>query len=130
MIDIKTILEPFSLTIGKKQDFLTLLVHLRNNEISLDDLIEYLKKIKDDQIKFVREQEEGLSKQKRLWNKIALKCPTCRSPMQLLPVNTQPGDQTGDSSKSVWTCSNKECMETIYNSQTVQEILNQLRGKL
>ena len=43
-------------------------------------------------------------------------CPICNAIMRITSVNTGPGDRTGDDSKSVWICSNKECMETIYSN--------------
>lgn len=56
-----------------------------------------------------------------------IKCPECQIFMQLLPVNIDKATQTGDNSKSVWLCQNKNCMHTIYNTETVQEILNKQR---
>jgi len=56
------------------------------------------------------------------------KCPDCQSPMQLLKVNISPATQTNDSSKSVWLCTNKKCMNAIYNNKSVEEILKK-KGK-
>jgi len=50
-------------------------------------------------------------------------CPDCRAPMRLLGVNISPATQTNDNSKSVWFCTNKKCMNTIYNKESVEEIL-------
>jgi hypothetical protein len=54
---------------------------------------------------------------------LVFKCPDCKAPMQLLGVNVSPATQTNDSSKSVWFCTNKKCMNTIYNTESVEEIL-------
>lgn len=51
------------------------------------------------------------------------KCPACKSVMRLLGVNISPATQTNDDSKSVWVCTNKKCMNTIYNKKSVEEIL-------
>ena len=56
------------------------------------------------------------------------RCPDCQSPMQLFPVNVSPATQTNDDSKSVWLCTNKKCMNTIYNTESVEEILKN-KGK-
>jgi len=55
-------------------------------------------------------------------------CPDCQSPMQLLKVNISPATQTNDSSKSVWLYTNKTCMNAIYNTASVEEILKN-KGK-
>jgi len=49
-------------------------------------------------------------------------CPNCNVSMNLQPVNTSSRDQTGDDSNSVWICPNIECMNTIYNKETIKEL--------
>lgn len=68
-------------------------------------------------------QQREMAKVTKQMLKIALKCSLCQTPMQLLQVNVSPGTQTGDGSKSVWLCSNKNCMNTIYNKESVKEII-------
>lgn len=59
---------------------------------------------------------------------LVFRCPDCKAPMQLLMVNVGPATQTNDDSKSVWFCTNKKCMNTIYNKKSVEEILRN-KGK-
>jgi len=58
-----------------------------------------------------------------------LSCPDCNAPMQLLPVNISPATRTNDESKSVWLCSNKKCMNAIYNKKSVEETLKKMAKK-
>jgi len=57
------------------------------------------------------------------------KCPDCQYPMRLLDVNVSPATQTNDTSKSVWLCTNKKCMNTIYNTESIEEILKNKGNK-
>jgi len=50
------------------------------------------------------------------------KCPLCQASMSLLPLNFNRATVTGEDSQSVWLCSNQECMNTIYNKETVTEL--------
>lgn len=125
MSNIKELLEPFNLSLGKKQDLLNMLIHLRDNNVTTDELIHYLKGVKK---KLADEAMSQAKKAQEQWNKIALKCPECATPMFLYPVNTQPADQTGDSSLSMWMCSKKDCLETIYNDKSVIDVLKEIRG--
>lgn len=124
---IEKILETFNLTIGKKQDLLTLLLHLEKNKIGIAEMIQYLEKLKKREIDFINTRNDEMKKTKERFNKMALRCPQCNAIMQLYSVNTQPGNQTGDNSKSVWFCPNMNCMETIYNKNSVQEIIKERR---
>jgi len=100
---------------GQHQDVLTYLNRLEASGWTISD---------------AREWVEG--KLKELTSipvrKIVLRCPDCRSPMQLLRVNFSPATQTNDRSKSVWFCTNKKCMNAIYNKESVEEILRK-KGK-
>lgn len=72
------------------------------------------------------------SKKKKTTNvvtqKISFKCPNCQSPMRLLSVNTNSANQTDDNSKSVWFCTNRTCMNTIYNTESVEEITSKRKN--
>lgn len=51
------------------------------------------------------------------------KCPDCNEPMMVVPVNVSRCTRVDGDYNSAWTCKNKECMNTIYNKETMQEIL-------
>ena len=55
------------------------------------------------------------------------RCAKCGGLSRLYSVNDRPGNQTGDDSKSQWVCLNENCMEIIYNKQSVQEITEERR---
>jgi len=50
-------------------------------------------------------------------------CPDCKIEMRFYPVNTTPGDQTGDASKSMWMC--PKCWRDEYSEKTITELLKQ-----
>ena len=52
-------------------------------------------------------------------------CPECNGPMSVVPVNVSRCTKVDSKYNSAWTCSNKECMEIIYNEKTIQEILTE-----
>ena len=56
----------------------------------------------------------------------AKKCTNCKAVMNITSVNTGLGDQTGDDSKSVWICSNMQCLETEYSDLSVSEEIKKL----
>jgi len=60
---------------------------------------------------------------------VIFKCPECKAPMMLLPVNTDISNQTGDASKSVLICNNSACMHTIYSRESVGEIIKNMLKK-
>lgn len=51
------------------------------------------------------------------------KCPTCNEQMVVVPVNISRCTKVDDKYNSAWMCKNKDCMDTIYNEETIQEIL-------
>lgn len=116
---MKKLIEAFAF--GQLQDFLSLLKFIEKNSIELNEVILYIKERK----------MAYLQKQRKInkFNRGAKRCPGCQSKMNLHPVNTNPGDQTGDNSKSVWVCFNKDCMEMIYNKEDYKEIYRNLTQK-
>lgn len=52
-------------------------------------------------------------------------CPKCNESMKIVPVNISRCTRVDSKYNSAWMCKNKECMETIYNKKTMQEILTE-----
>jgi len=111
---MEKLLEPFGFSFGRLQDIATLIKQLKRNHIPVIKFVEYVEQEKTNRAKINKSN-------KKRWEQNTLKCPDCQSPMNLFPVNTVPGDQTGDGSQSVWMC--PKCGETVYNLETVAEIL-------
>ena len=71
--------------------------------------------------KLIDKEAEAFAEIQKLMER---KCPECSGLMLLLPVNITPETQTGDpDDKSVWLCQNDKCMDTIYNKETIEEII-------
>ena len=127
MLKIENLLEPFGLNFAKKQDLLTMLLEMKRLEISCEDLRRYLMDFVETQKVSAKKLELHQKKVDKRLLHTALRCSECSAVMNLLPVNQSPSDQTGDDSQSVWICSNMKCLETIYNKQSVKEILQERR---
>lgn len=67
--------------------------------------------------------ENWIHQHRKARAKQTYKCPLCGARMRLLSVNDQLGTQTGDpTDHSVFLCNNKNCMNSIYNKQTIEEL--------
>ena len=103
---------------GQHQDVLTYLHQLEMSGWTIEDAKEWI-----------------LSKQKELTSSFVraraaiFRCPDCQYPMRLLPINISAATQTNDDSKSVLLCTYKKCMNTIYNKESVEEILKNKGNK-
>ena len=100
------------------QDILTYLIRLKATGWTIEDAEEYVK---------IKKEEMSQAGKKQV--KIpTIQCPLCPAIMFLYPVNINPSTQTGDTKdNSVWLCQSKNCMHTIYNTQTVEEISSKKR---
>lgn len=107
-------------TLKHHQSFLVYLDHLQENGWQIDDVRTYVADYKED----IRKRQKMLMEhtyEEKL-------CPVCQSIMFLYGVNVNKATQTEDDSKSVWICRSPECMECIYNKESVQELIAQGKG--
>ena len=114
---MKDLLKAFSLTLREWQNIKAMLLHIKQNGRTTNELISHIDTMVVREIKF---KENQLKQIKQLTKP----CPTCQAPMRLLPVNFSPATLTGEDSKSVWLCPNKACMHTECSTKTVQEQIN------
>lgn len=121
MENIKELLEPFDLSVGSKQDLLSILVSIKNSKFSFEEIISYLR---DEKSKFVESFKQDQNEQ-REYEKIAIRCPDCGAVMFLYHVNNKPNVQVGEGLKSQWYC--LKCAHTIFNKKSIQEILKERR---
>lgn len=110
---------------NQHQDVLTYLAHLEAKGWTLEDAREWTQSQKETIVRHAKASKED---QKKAYASLP-KCPECQSLFWVLPVNTGPGDQTGDDSKSMRLCMNKECMYAEYSTKTVQEQMKELSKK-
>lgn len=122
---MEKLIEPFSFNFAQLQSISTLLKHLNNNGKGVNDFIDFIKEEGKKRAIDGGFDKEKIKETKRNWSKITIECPKCKTTMGLYSVNTTPATQTGDDSRSVWICTNRDCMENIYNKQTVQEIIKE-----
>lgn len=100
------------------QDFLTYFETLNQFGYSIRDVQNYIEK-KRSELKAANESKSSP----------AIKCLDCGSRILILPVNDKPSTQTGDDSKSVMMCQNRQCMYTKYSVKTVGEWIKELSKK-
>ncbi|MHC4213210.1 MAG: hypothetical protein ACYSWP_07565 [Planctomycetota bacterium] len=100
---------------NQHQEFLTYSKELEKHGYSLNDVEKYVNEER-------RKIEISIANDPRM--KYAVKqCPVCQAHMRLLAVNYSPGTMTGDlTDKSVWICSNPNCLHSIYNKETVKTL--------
>jgi len=101
---------------GQHQDALTYIETLKQVGFTLADLYTY--------VETKKEILNAATERKHKDNPSRI-CSDCKAIMLLLPVNVSLETQTGDDSKSVWLCRNANCMHTIYNKQTLEEIVKE-----
>lgn len=99
---------------GQHQDALTYLTQLEITGWTIEDAKEWIKRKRKELTSRVVQGKE-----------VMFRCPDCNAPMQLLSVNVSPATQTYDDSKSVWLCTNRKCMNAIYNKKSVEKILKE-----
>lgn len=121
MENIKELLEPFDLSVGSKQDLLSILISIKNSKFSFEEIIFHLRDEKSKFIKSFKYDQNDM----REYEKIALKCPECGAAMFLYHVNNKPNVQVGEGLKSQWYCI--RCYHTIFNKKSIQEILKERR---
>ena len=110
---MKDLLAGYSLRLKEWRTIRSVLLHLKQNGKSAQDLVIYINEITAEEKAF----QDKLAKQ---LIQIVQKCPEDGAWMRLLEVNVSPATQTGDDSGSVWLC--QKCMYTIYNKETVMEL--------
>jgi|GEM_PF-3224852 len=97
------------------QETLTYLSHLEASGWTIEDARKWV----------AGEQKKLADRSKGIPSQV-FPCPICQKRMMLLPVNVDKATKTNDNSKSVWLCSNKDCMHTIYSDRTVQDVMKEL----
>ena len=101
---------------GFQQEFIQYLETLKQRGYEVADVYNYVEAKK----KVLKKESAEAAKDDTLIQP----CSECPGIMFLLPVNDKPENQTGDpTDKSVWICQNNRCMHTIYNKETIEEII-------
>jgi len=119
------ILSPFTFNFGQLQDIVALIQHLDKNDVTIEKFVSYVQERKLEMVEAEKIAATNLQKQRDKWALQALKCPACETPMYVSPVNTSPGDQTGDDSKSMWIC--PKCWHEEYSTKSIKEWLEEIR---
>ncbi|MFH1638328.1 MAG: hypothetical protein ABIB71_07930, partial [Candidatus Woesearchaeota archaeon] len=99
--------------------------HLNKNDVTIEKFVSYVQGKKLEMVEAEKVATANLQKQRDKWTLRALKCPACATPMNVSPVNTSPGDQTEDDSKSVWMC--PKCWHEEYSTKSIKEWLEEIR---
>jgi len=114
---MENLLAAFSLRLKEWRTIKTMLIHLEQHGKSAKDLINHI----NEMIAVDKAFEEKTTKE---FKQATTPCPSCKSFMRLFAVNINPATQTGDpTDKSVWLCGNEKCMYTIYNKETVEQLM-------
>jgi NAD-dependent dihydropyrimidine dehydrogenase PreA subunit len=122
IIEIDLLLTKFNLDLRTRNLLANIARHLEKNGKSIEDYLEYTDYMMEKRLEKIAKTEK-----RRPVYIDRYSCSECDRPMILRDVNTNPGNQTGDDSRSVWICPNKNCMHTEYSAMSVSEWKDKLK---
>uniref|UniRef100_A0A6M3L6Q6 Uncharacterized protein n=1 Tax=viral metagenome TaxID=1070528 RepID=A0A6M3L6Q6_9ZZZZ len=123
--EIHDLLGVFFIDLRTRNKLLNIINHLKEHGKTIDDFVDYaneMNEIHKNEIK-IREKNKPSDGLK------PITCPECKHPMFLRLVNIDAATKTGDNSKSVWICFNKDCMHTEYSEKTIEQWRTELTGR-
>lgn len=111
---------PFALI----QDFVTFSTHMKKHNVTMDQIKEYV-------LDRVIAQEEGLKRMRfsgpQVMQRQGPRCPECKAPLMLEPINNTPARMVDDHSRSWWVCPNLHCeYEPELTDKPIWEVLSDL----
>ena len=127
---------------GQHQDFVNLIITLKNGGISIDEFVEFVEQKKSKAAAINRSVNSMTPEQQQQIQALARKCPNCDNVLSLFPV-----EQENESGwESVWRCSscigckekdkqdetdpNERCTFEEFSTRPFQEILKEHNEKL
>lgn len=75
---------------------------------------------------YILRKRNAIAQRERIKLALLRNCPKCGKRMQLYPVNTNSGDQTGDDSTFVWIC--PACRHEEWTNKPLRKIIHDLHG--
>jgi len=75
---------------------------------------------------YILRKRNAIAQRERIKLALLRNCPKCGKRMQLYPVNTNSGDQTGDDSTFVWIC--PKCRHEEWTNQPLRRIVHEVHG--
>jgi hypothetical protein len=113
---------------GRLQELLTLFSVLEREELTLEDVREFIEAVKELQ----KAREATFNKfnkdRERLWNKGTRRCPTCAKPLMLRPINTPKGKANREGYTCHWFCLDEKCNFEEYTKEDFQEVYKKIMG--
>lgn len=105
--EIDDLLSGFALDLRTRNKLRNVILHLRKHGKTVDEFIDYADKK-------VELHLSGEDRAQRIKESSFPICSECGTVMSTILVNTRPENQTGDGSKIVSTCINRECLHQIF----------------
>ena len=123
MVDLRKELAVFGFS--NLQNLVVLFDILESREIT----IEQVRKFVDSEIALIKVQEENREKLRNEWIKIAKRCPNCGGPLYLKEIAIPKGRKNVYGYRSLWFCSNDNCIYEKYNMEEVKNIVKGLKDR-
>ena len=114
---------------GKLQDLVTLFDILEREELSLEDVKEFiassLENYRVTQARFQQMSEE----REKLWKKNTRKCPTCMMPLMARPITIPKGKGNREGYTCHWFCQEEKCNFEEYTHEDFKEVYQKIMGR-
>ena len=113
---------------AKLQDLVTLSILLEREEISLEQLKEYLATVREFNAKAVKEREKIFKEREERWLAGTRRCPTCMKPLALRAINILKGKGNREGYTCHWFCQDDNCNFEEYTHENFQEVYKKIMG--
>lgn len=110
------------------QDLVSLVGVLEREEISLEDVKQYIRD-RQTQLKEVKLSiQKANEKARERWEKNTRGCPTCMKPLALRPISIPKGKGNREGYTCHWFCTEETCNFEEYTHKNFQEIYKKIMG--
>ena len=124
MSDIEYKLRVFGF--GLLQDLVSLVGVLEREEISFEDVKQYIKD-RQTQLKEANLSMQKANKEAReRWEKNTRRCPTCMKPLALRPINAPKGKGNREGYTCHWFCLGEKCMFEEYTHEDFKKVYQRI----
>ena len=113
---------------GQLQNLVTLFSILRREEISIEDVEEYVLHVKMAEKAYTEEFTKRAKETERIWNKNTRRCPDCTKPLMLRAIKIPRGKENVKGYTCHWFCQGEDCTFEEYAYEDFQELYKKIMG--
>lgn len=113
---------------GRLQDLVTLYDHLEKDDMTVENVREFIEYTKEAMEKATKERDKMLKERTEKWNKKTHKCPDCREPLMLRPITIAKGKGNREGYTCHWYCREENCNFEEYSHEDFKETYSKIMG--